>query len=69
MIIEEKMRLLAKFFSKSRNEGDVMLHRLFDLDDEWDKIYKENRIRLSFAAAEILANEVVIAKVLSDNYA
>lgn len=69
MIIEEKMRILAKFFANTRIEGDTHLDRLFSLQDYWDEIYNENRIRLSFEAAKILANECVIAKVLSDNYA
>lgn len=64
MIIEEKIRILAKFFSL-RTEGD---DRLFDLDDYWNEIYNENRIRLSFEDAKILANECVIAKVLSEDY-
>lgn len=68
MIIEEKLRILAKFFAQSRIDGDPYLERLFQLQDYWDKIYNENRIRLSFEAAKILANECVIAKVLSDNY-
>ena len=37
-------------------------------DKVFAEIYNENRIRLSFEAAKILANECVIAKVLSDNY-
>lgn len=69
MIIEEKMRILAKFFANTRIEGDPYLDRLFSLQDYWDEIYNENKIRLSFEAAKILANECVIAKVLSDNYA
>lgn len=69
MNIEEKMIILAKFFANARIEGDKYLDRLFSLQDYWAEIYNENRIRLSFEAAKILANECVIAKVLSDNYA
>lgn len=68
MIIEEKMRLLAKFFNNSKNEGDPQLERLFALQDYWDEIYTRNRVQLSFEAARILANECVIAKVLSYDY-
>jgi len=68
MIIEEKMRILAKFFANTMIEGDPYLDRLFLLQDYWKEVYDENRIRLSFDAAKILANECVIAKVLSDNY-
>jgi hypothetical protein len=68
MIIEEKMRILAKFFAGSRIEDDPHLDKLFLLQDYCDEIYNQNRIRLSFEAAKILANECVIAKVLSNNY-
>lgn len=62
------MRVLAKFFANTRIEGDPHLDRLFLLQDYWDEIYNGNRIRLSFEAAKILANECVIAKVLSYDY-
>jgi hypothetical protein len=68
MTIEEKTQILAKFFANARIEGDPYLDRLFSLQDYWDEIYDENKIRLSFHAAKILANECVIAKVLSENY-
>lgn len=68
MIIEEKIRILAKFFANIRIDGDPYLEKLFLLQDYWEEIYNENRIRLSFSAAKILANECVITKVLSDNY-
>jgi len=68
MIIEEKVRILAKFFLKNRVEGDPYIERLFLLDDYWNEVYTANRIRLSFESAHILANEYVIAKVLSDDY-
>jgi len=68
MIIEEKLRILAKFFANARIEGDPYLDRLFSLQDYSDTIYNENRIRLSFEAARILANECVIGKVLSEDY-
>jgi hypothetical protein len=69
MIIEEKLRILAKFFANARIEGDPYLDRLFSLQDYWDKIYNENRNRISFEAARILANECVIGKVLAEAYA
>jgi hypothetical protein len=68
MNIEEKMRILAKFFTDVRLQDDIHLNRLFELRDYWNDIYNENRIRLSFEAARILANECVIAKVLSYDY-
>lgn len=68
MSIEEKKLILAKFFASSRVEGDPHLDRLFSLQDYWDTTYMANRISLSFSAAQILANERVIANVLSENY-
>lgn len=68
MIIEEKVRILAKFFAQTRIEGDPHLDRLFELQDYWDKNYNEFRVRVSFEAAKIIANECVIAKVLSSDY-
>ena len=44
MIIEEKMRILAKFFANTRIEGDPYLDRLFSLQNYWDEVYNENRI-------------------------
>lgn len=68
MTEQNKLRILGKFFSKSRNEGCPHLDNLFALDDYWKEIYEQNRIRLSFEAATILANECVIAKVFSYDY-
>lgn len=68
MIIEEKMRILALFFAKSRVDGNPYLGKLFFLDDYWTEIYDSSKGRLSFEAATVLSNEAVIAKVLSDDY-
>lgn len=67
MDIEEKIKILAKFFSKTRVEGDPYLDRLFQLQDYWDEVYNDNR-KLSFEKATILANEYIINKVISDDY-
>ena len=63
---EEKIELLAKFFTKSRSIKDQSLDKLFELDDYWNEIYKENRIKLDFDEAQLLANKMVIKKVLND---
>ena len=68
MIVDEKIKILAKFFTQSRNENDVYLDKLFSLDDDWKKVYEENRIVLSFSEAKILANEFIISKVMSIEY-
>lgn len=63
---DEKIELLAKFFTKFRSIKDQSLDELFELDDYWYEIYKENRIKLDFDEAQSLANKMVIRKVLND---
>jgi len=65
MTPNEKIELLARFFANTRNENDDDLDKLFLLQDYWEGIYNENRIRLGFEEARILANESVIAHVLN----
>ena len=68
MTIEEKATIITKFFTKERIIDDPHLERLFSMDDEWNKAYQENRIKIGFSAAHILAGEVVVCKVLAFNY-
>lgn len=63
---EEKIELLAKFFTKFRSIKDESLDELFELDDYWNEIYRENRILLDFDKARYVANKMVIKKVLND---
>ena len=63
---EEKIELLAKFFTKSRSIKDPIIELLFELDDYWYEIYKENRIKLDFDEAQLLANKMIIKKILND---
>lgn len=64
---EEKIELLAKFFTKSRSIKDQSLDKLFELDDYWNEIYGENRIKLDFDKARYVANKMIIKKILNDN--
>jgi hypothetical protein len=69
MIIEEKMRILAKFFvPEFRDKDDPHLDKIFSLEDTWNDVYQDNVGRLSTKAAKVLANECVIAEILSDTY-
>ncbi len=68
MIIEQRLRVLAKFFARNRFDGDPYLDALFGLDDYWDECYQSGRVRLGFVAAQTLANECVLSLVLSDGY-
>ena len=63
---DEKIELLAKFFTKSRSIEDPIIEQLFELDDYWYEIYKENRIKLDFDEAQLLANKMIIKKILND---
>lgn len=66
MTLEDKIRILAKMFTKGCwTEDDPDIDILLDLADYWDDIYDENRV-LSFIEARIIANQHVIAKVLSE---
>ena len=65
---QNKIILLSKFFVKERIQGDLLLDRLFELDDMWSKVYEENRIKFSFSVAKEMANKRILNYVLSDNY-
>ena len=64
---EDKVRVLAKFFSSSSQtifiEDDPDLQRLLELADIYAEAYKLARHQ-SFYAAKLKANEAVIKKVL-----
>ena len=64
---DEKIELLAKFFTKFRSIKDQSLDELFELDDYWNEIYGENRIKLDFDKARYVANKMIIKKILNDN--
>ena len=65
---QNKIIILSKFFSKERIQGDSLLEKLLELDDMWQYVYENNRIRFSFSTARELANERILNYVLSDNY-
>ncbi len=62
----EKIELLAKFFTKSRSIKDPIIEQLFELDDYWNEIHGENRIKLDFDKARYVANKMIIKKILND---
>lgn len=65
---QNKIILLSKFFAKDRIQGDSLLEKLFELDDMWQYVYEENRIKFSFSVAKELANEKILLHVLSEKY-
>lgn len=64
---ERKINILAKFFQKSRYQNDPDLELLFGLDDMWNEKYRENRIKLDFSQAAVIANETVIEYIDKTN--
>jgi hypothetical protein len=61
--MEEKIKILSLFFSKQRVDGSEYLETLLELDELWDKTYREHR-RESFQTASLIANETVISNVI-----
>ena len=61
---DEKIKILAKFFTGEKYKDDPHIEILFTLQDIWDRIYKENRVKKSFGAARTLANEYILFYVL-----
>jgi len=58
---KSKNLLLAVWMDKQRVEASPLtLSVLFDLDDEWERVYQEYRIKKGFAEARILANEAIL---------
>jgi hypothetical protein len=64
--LDQNIKILAKFFSGEKYQNDPDIDILFSLQDEWDKIYNENRIKKSFSAARTLANEHILHYILKN---
>lgn len=62
----KKVKILAKFFTKQRHHDDPDFDYLLILDKNWDKIYNQNKFKYSFSEAELLANEFIVSKILTD---
>jgi hypothetical protein len=60
---EVKNKLFAIWMSKERLEGSKTLEIMFALDDEWERVYQEYRIKEGFSAATLRANERLLAIV------
>jgi hypothetical protein len=61
-----EIKLLAKYFSRTRVILDPDLNKLLELDDIYSEIYNANRIQKDFQSAQIMAFMGVIAKVIYD---
>ena len=58
-----KNKLFAIWMSKERIDGSKTLDMMFALDDEWQRVYQEYRIKEGFSAAALRANERILAIV------
>ncbi len=61
--VEKKNQLFAIWMSKERLAGSKTLDIMFALDDEWERVYQEYRIKEGFSAAALRANERLLAIV------
>ena len=59
--IKRKNELCAIWMSKARIDKSKSLNLMLDLDNIWDKVYEENRIKLGFYNAALKANEKVLS--------
>jgi hypothetical protein len=61
--LEKKHKLFAIWLSKKRIDGSKTLDIMFALDDIYQEIYNENRIKIGFSGAELLAYEKILTIV------
>lgn len=62
---QAKNKLFAIWMSKERIEGSKTIDIMFALDDEWERVYQEYRIKEGFSAAALRANERILTIVYS----
>ena len=62
--IESKSKLMAIWMSNERLKGTKTLLLMFDLDDEWQRVYGDNRSD-GFTAARMIANEHILNLIYS----
>ena len=60
---EAKNKLFSIWMSKERLEGSKTLKTMLALDDEWERVYQEYRIKEGFSAAALRANQRLLAIV------
>ena len=63
--LERKNEIVSTWMTGQRVEGDEDLDIMFRLDDMWDEVYEENRIKLGFSNARLKANRKVLDYVYS----
>lgn len=60
---ESKNKLFAIWMSKERLEESKTIDIMFALDEEWERVYQEYRIKEGFSAATLRANERLLTIV------
>lgn len=63
MDITGKNKLVAIWMSKERAESFKTIDILFYLDDKWNEIYQDLRIKEGFSAAQLKANTHILSLV------
>lgn len=63
MSITGKNKLVAIWMSKERVETFKTIDILFYLDDKWNEIYQQFRIKEGFSAAQLKANTHILSLV------
>jgi len=61
--LSNKHKLFAIWLSKERLKDSKTLDVMFALDDVYDNTYNENRIKIGFSGAKLLAYEKVLTIV------
>jgi hypothetical protein len=64
--IESKNKLFAIWMSKIRLEGSKTLDLMFAIDDEWERVYNQYRLKEGFNAAHLKANERILSIFYND---
>jgi len=68
MLSENKINILSEFFTRTILEDSPNVGILLKLDDEYKRVYSENKSKKSFHEAAILANKTVITKFINDEF-
>ena len=63
MSVVGKNKLVAIWMTKERDLKFRTINTLFYLDDKWNEIYQEYRIKEGFSAAQLRANTHVLSLV------
>ena len=63
MSVDGKNKLVAIWMTKERDLKFRTIKTLFYLDDKWNEVYQEYRIKEGFSAAQLKANTYILSLV------